>query len=249
VAPLEELFCPATAPELQGRALFGSVSDASAGPGESTLGAFERVATGTLVLEGVEALATEPHARLLRALAERSFRREGESEGRPLRARLVAIAEQPSERAVFGEVPYHEIGLASLRERSEEILPLASHFLAVFAREAGVKAVGFTREARAALLEETWPGNLTELRERIRHAVHLSQDGAISAEALLLAPENAQIPSFREAKRAFEARYVTGLLRRCGGNVSQAARLARKDRKDFYDVIRRTGVRPADFRP
>ena len=54
--------------------------------------------------------------------------------------------------------------------------------------------------------------------------------------------------SFKEAKRAFETRYVECLLRRCRGNISRAARLARKDRKDFYDVIRRTGIEPAQFR-
>jgi two-component system response regulator GlrR len=65
---------------------------------------------------------------------------------------------------------------------------------------------------------------------------------------LLLAAPTDQVPSFREAKRAFEARYVRTVLRLCDGNISQAARLARKDRKDFYDVIRRTGIDPAQFR-
>ena len=76
----------------------------------------------------------------------------------------------------------------------------------------------------------------------------LAGNGAISAESLMLATDGEQVPSFKEAKRAFETRYVVGLLRRCSGNISRAARLAKKDRKDFYDVIRRTGVDPADFR-
>jgi two-component system response regulator GlrR len=87
-----------------------------------------------------------------------------------------------------------------------------------------------------------------EIAERIRQAVKLAGSGAISAESLLLAAEGDEIPSFKDAKRAFETRYVIGLLRRCGGNISRAARLAKKDRKDFYDVIRRTGVDPSDFR-
>ena len=78
--------------------------------------------------------------------------------------------------------------------------------------------------------------------------MQLAGEGAVSAEALLLAGELENVPSFKEAKRAFETRYVVGLLRRCGGNISRAARLAKKDRKDFYDVIRRTGVDPTDFR-
>ena len=65
----------------------------------------------------------------------------------------------------------------------------------------------------------------------------------------MLSTEGDEVPSFKDAKRAFETRYVEGLLRRCGGNISRAARLAKKDRKDFYDVIRRTSVDPAQFRP
>jgi two-component system response regulator GlrR len=108
--------------------------------------------------------------------------------------------------------------------------------------------VGFTVEARAALLAESWPGNARELAERVDQALRLTRSGAISAEALSIAAPPEQIPSFKDAKRAFERRYVTGLLRRCDGNISRAARLAKKDRKDFYDVIRRTGVDPTEFR-
>ena len=75
-----------------------------------------------------------------------------------------------------------------------------------------------------------------------------SGNGSISAEALLLAADGENIPSFKEAKRAFETRYVSGCCAAAAGNISRAARLAKKDRKDFYDVIRRTGVDPADFR-
>ena len=82
----------------------------------------------------------------------------------------------------------------------------------------------------------------------MRQAIKLVGDGAITAEALALAADGEDVPSFKQAKRAFETRYVRGLLRRCGGNISRAARLAKKDRKDFYDVIRRTGVNPAEFR-
>jgi two-component system response regulator GlrR len=79
--------------------------------------------------------------------------------------------------------------------------------------------------------------------------LHLSGSGALSAEALMLSTEGEDVPSLKDAKRAFETRYVEGLLRRCSGNISRAARLAKKDRKDFYDVIRRTGVDPTEFRP
>ncbi len=129
------------------------------------------------------------------------------------------------------------------------MLPLAAHFLAEVAEHDEVKPVGFTSDARNWLVEEEWSGNVRELRERIRQAVRLSREGVISAEALMLANDGDDVPSFKDAKRAFETRYVEGLLRRCSGNISRAARLAKKDRKDFYDVIRRTGIDPSDFRP
>lgn len=228
--PFEEISCHAFPGALQPRALF-----------DTREGAFARTTGGTLALDGPEVLVSEARRQIESWLGDRA--------GRPHLPRIVAIAEQPGEAAsLFGSLPFHEIALAPLRERREEILVLASHFLAEVAHELGIRPVGFTREARAALLEEEWAGNLSELRERIRQAVRLSREGAVSVEALACALQESEIPSFRDAKRAFEARYVASLLKRCRGNVSEAARLARKDRKDFYDVIRRTGVRPSDFR-
>jgi two-component system response regulator GlrR len=165
-----------------------------------------------------------------------------------LRVRVIVTAIEKPEGSPLEDIPHHTIDLCPLSERKEDILPLAAHWLRLAADELGVKPVGFTSDARDALLAEPWPGNVRELAERVRQAVQLAGDGSISAEALLLAGELENVPSFKEAKRAFETRYVVGLLRRCSGNISRAARLAKKDRKDFYDVIRRTGVDPTDFR-
>jgi two-component system response regulator GlrR len=188
-------------------------------------------------------------ALLARAIGDGRYLRESESAPSPLRARVIATSAKPPERPPFGEAPHHPIRILPLAERPEDILPLAAHFLRLHADEEGVAAVGFTAEARGALLAEAWPGNARELGERIRQAVRLAGNGAVSAEALLLAsPDTDEVPSFKEAKRAFETRYVIGLLRRCSGNISRAARLAKKDRKDFYDVIRRTGIDPTEYR-
>ncbi len=246
---IEVLACGALPEALQRRELFGCGEGVyPALPGEHA-GALERCAGGTLVLERIELLRSDALADLTRALASRSYRREGVATPRPLHARLVCSVDGTSvERSPFSDVHHHEIRLVRLAERPEDILPLAAHYLAAFSEEAGLTPVGFSAEARASLLGEPWPGDVLELRERIRQAVRLSGAGAIGAEALLLARDGDPVPSFKEAKRAFETRYVESLLRRCGGNISRAARLAKKDRKDFYDVIRRTGVNPEDFR-
>jgi len=246
--PFEVLSCGALPEALQRRELFGcSEGVYPALPGEHA-GALDRCASGTLALDRIDLLRSDALADLSRALGARSYRREGSSSGRPLQTRVVCTVDGSAERSPFGDLHHHEIRLVPLAERSEDILALAAHYLSAFSEEAGFPTVGFTAEARASLLAEPWPGDVLELRERIRQAVRLARGGAVGAEALLLARDGDPVPSFKEAKRAFEMRYVEVLLRRCGGNISRAARLAKKDRKDFYDVIRRTGVRPEDFR-
>jgi two-component system response regulator GlrR len=246
-APLETLACGAVPEPLQARELFGCAPETYPALPDAFTGALERAAGGTLLLEGLEALSPAVRASLARALAQGVFRPEGGGGELAVRTRIVATADRDLGELPLG-VPHQSVELPPLVARREDVLPLAAHFLALAAEEAGLRAVGFTAEARAALLEEAWPGNVAELRERIRQAVRLAGGAAIGAEALMLSAPSGSVPSFREAKRAFEARYVETLLRLCDGNISQAARLARKDRKDFYDVIRRTGIDPAAFR-
>jgi two-component system, NtrC family, response regulator GlrR len=245
--PLETLLCAAVPEPLQGRELFGCAAGTYPALPGAFDGALARAAGGTLLLESFDALAPNVRAALGRALAMGAYRPEGGGDDRPLRARILATAERALGDAPLG-VAHQEVALAPLAERREDVLPLATHFLAQFTSETGTEPIGFAPDARAALLEEPWSGNVSELRERVRQAVRLAGNGAVGAEALMLAGQADRVPSFRDAKRAFEARYVESLLRLCDGNISQAARLAKKDRKDFYDVIRRTGVDPALFR-
>lgn len=203
-------------------------------------GALAQAAGGTLVVMNIGALDPALLARLRQAV-------DGSSSGGSPTCRFIATGDVGVSETLAGW-PFRRLTLAGLDERKEDILPLAAHFLAEFAEDQGLVVVGFSPDARRWLLEDAWTGNVRELRERVRQAVRLSGSGAVSAESLMLSAEGDEVPSFKEAKRAFETRYVEGLLRRCSGNISRAARLAKKDRKDFYDVIRRTGVDPARFR-
>jgi len=246
--PLVAVSCAAVAEALLGRELFGCEAATYPTLPEEYDGALSRAGSGTIVIDHIDRLPTPLQDTLTKAIADRRYQREGDATMIPLHARVIVTCLESNGHSPFANVPSQTIALPPLADRAEDILPLAAHFLRLHAEAEGLEAVGFTADARTALLAEPWPGNVRELRERVRQAVRLAGNGAISAEALLLSTDAAEVPSFKEAKRAFETRYVIGLLRRCDGNISRAARLAKKDRKDFYDVIRRTGIDPAEFR-
>jgi two-component system response regulator GlrR len=229
--PLVEIAAAGMTEPLQLRELFGD---------SGSNGAVARAEGGTLLVGGADQLSTGTQSRLGDAM------RDGASN--PSRARVLATVTIVGADGSIPTLAGQRIQIAPLAERTEDILPLAAHFLAEFAALESVGSVGFSPDARRWLIEEPWGGNVRELRERIRQAIRLAGQGAISAEALMLSTEGDEVPSFKDAKRAFETRYVEGLLRRCSGNISRAARMAKKDRKDFYDVIRRTGVDPGQFR-
>ncbi len=222
----------------QSTALFGD---------DRSLGAIREAAGGVLVVLEAELLAPSVRERISTTLRDHQVHAGADDSSRATGTRIVATVGAGIE-SPFPNIPVKSIVVPSLADRKEDILPLASHFLAEFALEKGVEAVGFTSDAAQALFSGAWTGNVRELRSRIRQAVNLSGGGAVSVESLMLANETDEVLSFKEAKRAFETRYVEGLLRRCSGNISRAARMAKKDRKDFYDVIRRTGVEPSLFR-
>jgi two-component system response regulator GlrR len=246
--PFVVVSCGAVNATLLGREIFGCAAGVYPLLQGAHVGALSRADSGTLLLDEIGVLPDGVRSDLVNAIKQGTFQPEGGLPVSSLHTRIIATALKKPERSPFEDLPHHSIELRPLSERKEDILPLAAHWLRLAADEVGVKPVGFTSDARDALLNEPWTGNVRELAERIRQAVQLAGDGSISAEALLLTGELEDVPSFKEAKRAFETRYVVGLLRRCGGNISRAARLAKKDRKDFYDVIRRTGIDPTDFR-
>ena len=247
-SPFVVVSCAVVSPMLLGRELFGCSDSAHPKLPEEYPGALARAAGGTVLVQGIEEVPGPLREQLAKATTDGRYSREGDGAAVTLRARVVATAVAPPSPSPFGDLPHHAIALLPLSERREDILPLAAHFLRLAADDEGVEPVGFTSDARNALLAEQWTGNVRELGERVRQALRLAGSGAISAEALILATDGEEVPSFKEAKRAFETRYVKGLLRRCSGNISRAARLAKKDRKDFYDVIRRTGIDPSEFR-
>jgi len=245
--PCRVLCAASTPPALQSREIFGTSAGGDPLLGGGTEGLLGSASGGTAIITRADRLVPAARDGLIQSLRNGSFQSDGSGESRALSARII-VTSGNGDPSLLDDVSAHHVTLAPLAERKEDVIALAVHFLSQFAEEEGIQPLGFTADARRCLLEESWSGNVRELRERIRQAMRLSGNGAISVEALALANDGDDVPSFKEAKRSFETRYVQALLRRCGGNISRAARLARKDRKDFYDVIRRTGVDPQDFR-
>jgi len=201
--PIVVMPCAALNEPLAARELFGCAAGFTSALPEAYEGALSRAEGGTLLIDHIERVPSALRERLAIALAEGRYPREGSSTPLPVRARVMVSSLEPIEPSPFGELPHHSIVLRPLSERPDDVLPLAAHFLRLYAEEEGIEAVGFTSDARNALVVEPWPGNVRELAERVRQALRLAGNGAISAEALLLATDAEEVPSFKEAKRAF----------------------------------------------
>ena len=249
---------------LLGRELFGAEAGSIPALPDAYQGAFARTPQGTVLIENVESVPKDLQQVLATALRTKQYRRIGGTELLPLSSRVVTASSLPLDAAagdgliipeLAEQLRLLEIRIPPLRERREDIIPTAAHLLSLgraeIERETGrpCPVRGLSRAAMERLREHSWPGNERELREQILAALRMSRTEELGPEDLLLSWEEAEeIPSFREAKRSFEHEYVTRVLRMCNGNISRAARIAKKDRKDFYDVMRRNEINPQDFR-
>jgi len=219
----------------------------SEGGAERSLAARLMLATiegGGAVSEGVAGGASSTGGAISEGGAGGASSTGGAAEGGSAGGRSTGAGSAGGE-SPLGARPHHALRIAPLSQRRPDIALLAAGELRRLAAQRGAD-IRLSADALAALEAEHWPGDMAELRARIRNALPLCDGATLDAEALLLAAPVP--PSFKQAKRAFESRYARALLRRCRGNISRAARLAGKDRKDFYEVLRRSGIPPGDFR-
>jgi hypothetical protein len=184
--------CASYPDESANRELFGETASATAPGLGPRKGVFELARQGTVFLEEIDRLAPMVQAKLCRALKECEVRRVGESIGRPIRARLVAsihrdLSEAVSEgrlrRDLYLLLKKQTIAVPALRNRPEDILPLARNFLAVYADRYGRAAKGFTDAAEARLAAHSWPGNVRELQSRV-------ESGVLGTSGSLLKPSH-----------------------------------------------------------
>ncbi len=260
--PFLELNCGALNEQLQESTLFGYEKGAFTGAARATPGYLEEADGGTLFLDEIADMSPKLQSSLLRVLQERTFTRLGGTRLRRTHFRLVCATNRRLielvEQGRFREDLFYRINVVPLvvpplRERREDILPLATYFLDHFNEKFGKRVGPLTPDAVRVLERYPWPGNVRELRHAIERVVALRPEGAVSASDFeLLAPGMAPgtggaprpLRRYAEERADFEREYFARLLEAAGGNVSEAARLAGFSRQTLYVRMRRWGIEP-----
>jgi len=228
--------CGAVAETLLESELFGHARGAFTGADRDRAGLFEAASGGTLFLDEIGEVAPAMQVKLLRALQEREIRRVGESRPRPVDVRVVAatnrnLADEVAAGGFRKDLYYRlrviEVRVPALRERSEDVLPLARVFLAETAGRMGRKVTGFTPRAADQLLRHEWPGNVRELQNAVEHAVALCTGSRVDVEDL---PEELRValPPPRPTGRTrpldeVERECILAAVESAGGNRTRAA--------------------------
>ncbi len=201
--PFVTVHCPMLTGELMTSALFGHRRGAFTGAVHDVIGKVEEADGGTLFLDEIADLTADAQSRLLRFLNDRSYERLGESRERKVDVRIVAATNRPLEEAVkaglFREDLFFRLNVIALtipplRERTEDILPLAVHYLRFFGRRQGRHDLSFSPRAEQLISAYTWPGNLRELRNAVERAVILAPARILEPEDLGLPPEIVPAP-------------------------------------------------------
>lgn len=257
--PFITVNCSALPEALIENELFGHVKGAYTGAYSTEKGLFEEADTGTIFLDEIAEISLLLQAKFLRILEEGEFRKVGGTETIHLNVRVIAATKQNLAQAVeerrFREDLFYRLNamtieLPPLRDRKADLPLLAPHFITLFNQELDKRTEGITDRAIQQLMDYHWPGNIRELENKIKQAMIVSRGPLIDSRDLDLKPESQAktLPSFSEAKRAFEKQYILEILENARGNVTEAARLAKKDRKDFYEVMKKYGIKAKEFR-
>ena len=268
--------CAALPEQLLESELFGHEKGAFTGAAATKIGRLEQAAGGTLFLDEIAEMSPQVQAKFLRVLEEREFQRLGGTRTIKADVRVIAatnrdlasaIARQTFREDLYYRLNVFSIHISPLRERPEDILPLAESFLEELGRSMGRPAAGISRDAREWLLAHTWPGNVRELRNAIERAILLCDGGLITrahlpagvASGANTPPHVVQVgdgdgsaasrvatlvPPAAGALRldSVERELVASALVQSRGNKSQAARLLGVSRAQLYSRIEKYGL-------
>jgi two-component system response regulator GlrR len=250
--------CSAMAENMLESELFGHAEGAFAGATSAHQGLFQTAEGGTLLLDEIGDMPMGIQVKLLRVLQENLIRPIGSTQTIPINVRVLSSTRNDLQPMLasgqFREDLYYRldvvhIELPPLNRRREDIPLLVAHFLAAIARESGTRKI-YAPEAVELLATSDWPGNVRQLQNVVHQNVALSQAPIIPVELVQqsLGGTQTKLPSFDEARDEFTRSYLSQILQITGGNVSQAARLAKRNRTDFYKLLGRHQLVPDDFK-
>ncbi len=266
--PFVPVDCGAIPEDLMERELFGHERGAFTGATARSIGLMEFAHKGTFFLDEIGQLPLQLQAKLLRVLQERRIRRVGATKEVEVDVRVLAATTLNLEEEMRGQRfrldLYHRINVArvalpSLRERGDDVLLLARHFLNRYAAELGKGNLPFHPEAEEVLTHYSWPGNVRELQNVLKRALATMRGETISVEdlpeeivaatgSLSAEPEGGYLALRERRLAALEKEYFRNLLAACHGDIPAAAREARLTRGSLYRFLKRHGLNPADFR-
>ena len=260
--PFVAVNCAALTETLLESELFGHEKGAFTDAKEMHKGKFEIAEGGTIFLDEIGDMSPGGQAKLLRVLEQKVITRVGGSQSIPINARVIAATNAHLAEAVrakkFREDLYFRLNvvtldLPSLRERSDDVLPLADHFLNLFAIQARRPNLQMSADARKRLQSHTWPGNVRELRNLMERVAFLAPGDQVEVDdlAFILSPEQQNIyePSLElglgEATIGFQQDFIRRAIKRVKGNMSESARLLGLHRSNLYRKMRQLGMSEA----
>ena len=253
--PFVAVNCAALTETLLESELFGHEKGAFTDAHESRPGKFELAEGGTLFLDEIGDMSAGGQAKLLRVLEQKVITRVGGSQNLRINVRVVAatnanLAQKVRERK-FREDLYYRLSVVALelpplRDRPEDILPLAEFFLERFSRQAGRPRLGLTPDARRRLQAHGWPGNIRELRNLMERVAFLCLKDRVDTDdlAFILSPDRDSLDDsstdlgLSEATARFQREYIRRMIKRVKNNMSQAAELMGLHRSNLYRKMR-----------
>jgi len=257
--PFVAVNCGAIPEALLESELFGHTKGAFTGAVAHHRGLFQAAEGGTVFLDEIGDMPPALQVKLLRVLQERSVRPVGAHAPIPVNVRIISATHRDLEAAMaqgeFREDLYYRLNvvtlhLPTLAERREDIPLLANHFLQRLAQKYGKRLNGFAPEALKALATAAWPGNVRQLHNVVEQVCALATTPLVPLQLVqrALRIPSVEVLTLSEARRRFERDYLVGLLKLSDGNVADAARLADRNRTEFYRLLQKHGLTPGLFR-
>ncbi|BEP33932.1 two-component system response regulator GlrR [Variovorax sp. V59] len=257
--PFVAVNCGAIPEALLESELFGHMKGAFTDAHANHKGLFQQADGGTLLLDEIGDMPPALQVKLLRVLQERAVRPLGASQSIEVDVRIISATHRDLDVAMeagqFREDLYYRLNVVTLTlpplsARREDIPLLANHFLQKLSTKYGKRLSGFAPEALKALATAAWPGNVRQLYNVVEQVCALSSSPLIPLALVqrALRVPTVEVQTYAEAKQRFERDYLVGLLKLTDGNVADAARLADRNRTEFYRLLQKHELTPGHFK-